>query len=1026
MGADRPRHVASTGVVGGVMGKGASAKSWVKVGMVVGAATPFAFLSANQNSSVPQVSFGRQVAPVFKAHCISCHSGKSAAGKLDLSTATGMKKGGVSGALFKAGDPKDSLLMKRLMGIGGASMPMGMPPLSHEDLAMVRQWIEGGAKFDSETAMKHWAYVAPVMPKVPNLNSSWVRNPIDAFVLAKLKKEGLRPSPEASKETLIRRLSLDLIGLPPTPAEVSDFVHDKSPNAYEKVVDRLLASPHYGERQAREWLDLARYADTDGYEKDLNRTAWEYRDWVINAYNRNMPYDQFTVEQIAGDLMPNSTLQDKVATGFERNTMQNLEGGVNQEEAHFAVVEDRAETTATVWLGTTLMCARCHDHKYDPFTQKDYYKMVAFYNNSVVLPEGPKDIGEEKWLEPRIPIPTPTQEAEKQRLNGEIASLKSGIESSVGQADQRYKAWQVAALQPVTWDVMKPEKASAQNGATLKVADDGTITASGANPDRENYDLSLGTSKSELRGLRLEALTDPSFVNNGPGRADNGNFVLTNIELFADGKPVGLAVSKTDYTQSDFDADEALVGNKESGWAVNDGMGKPHEMAIAVSSPVPAGAKLRLVLEHQSRFAKHVLGKFRVSVTDAPDPLASLMPADVKALLKSTSRDKKQEDQLLAYFRSTSPFYGAKMREVKRAERELSDLNNQIPMAMVLQEKPTKGPLTEWVRHRGEFTSKTDEVNAGTPSVLPPLKTARADRLDLAKWLVSKNNPLTARVEVNRIWERYFGRGIVETSEDFGTRGTPPTHPELLDWLACEFMAKGWDMKAVNRMIVMSSTYRQSSDATPTLLARDPQNLLLARGPRFRMEAEMIHDVALQASGLLSPKIGGPSVFPYQPDGIWDSPYSGQRWMPSTNGDQYRRGIYTFWKRTAPYPSFEAFDATSRESCTVRRIRTNTPLQALAQLNDKFIMLASQALAKKMETAGKTTETHIDEGFVRCVARKPKPAEVKRLEALYAQLKSVYAKRPKEAAKLGGTADDAAWTMLANVLLNLDETITKG
>ncbi len=680
-------------------------------------------------------------------------------------------------------------------------MPMGLPALSATDTDAIKAWIKAGASFDKGAPRKHWAYIAPVKPKVPELRSTWVHNPIDAFVLARLKDEHLRPSPEASRETLIRRVTLDLTGLPPTPQEVDAFVFDRRADAYDRLVDRLLASPHYGEKQAQGWLDLARYADTDGYEKDLRRTNWKYRDWVIDAFNRNLPYDQFTIDQIAGDMLPDATVDDRIATGFNRNTMFNREGGVNQQEAHFAVVEDRAETTATVWLGSTLGCARCHDHKYDPFLQRDYYKMVAFYNNTQVYPEGPQDVGEEKWFEGALSLPTPEQKSDQTRLVAKIASLQ----------------------------------------------------------------------------------------------------------------------------------------------------------------------------------------------------------AEIKA---SASKEKSAE--------------------LAATQKQLDALNGQIQTALTLAEKPVSGPLTEWVRHRGEFTSRTEQVTAGTPGVLPPLKTARADRLALAKWLVAKDNPLTARVEVNRLWEECFGRGIVETSEDFGTRGSPPTHPELLDWLACKFMSEDWNLKSMLRLIVTSATYRQSSDATPLLIERDPRNLLLARGPRFRLDAETIHDEALAASGLLSPKIGGPSVYPSQPEGIWDSPYSGDRWTLSQGDDRYRRGLYTFWKRTAPYPAYMAFDATSRETCTVRRIRTNTPLQALALLNDDFMMQASRALGKRMQRAGTNDPARLTEGFRFCTARRPKPAELTRLKALLVKLKTRYSERPKDAAKLGADPSDAAWVLVGNVLLNLDETITKG
>ena len=982
------------------------------------AALPYAFVAA-QKPTTAKVAFSKDVAPVFKAHCQSCHSGASPAGGLDLSTPKGIQKGGLHGELFKSG-----LLMKRLTGAVGPQMPMGMPPLSSADMAAVKAWADAGGPFDADAGKKHWSYIAPIMPKVPDLRSSWVRNPIDAFVLQKMKEQGLRPSPEADKETLIRRVTLDLIGLPPTPQEIDAFLADKSPDAYERVVDRLLASPHYGERQARGWLDLARYADTDGYEKDLNRTAWLYRDWVIDAFNKNLPYDQFTIDQLAGDLLPNATVQDRVATGFCRNTMQNLEGGVDQEEAHFAVIEDRSETTATTWLGSTIGCCRCHDHKYDPFTQRDYYKLAAFFNNTKVIPTGPKSIGEEKWLEPELPVPSADQRKQEDAVNQDLAQLNAKLVAPDPTIDAACQVWQSHLGEALNWQTANRIVAKSDAGETFKSLADGSILVQGPTPDKDDYHLDLPVSNAITAGLKLEVLPDSSLPSQGPGRAGNGNFVLTGVKLTADGKPVALSAAMADYSQPDFNAANAISGDPKKGWAVSYEFGKPHKLLISLAQPVPAGAKLALVLEQQSPYTQHVIGRFRISTLAAGDPFTEQMPADVVAAAKSQTGSNLQK--LHDYYRQIAPSLAPLRQQIAADQKKLSQIQDQVPNAMVLEENPAKGPLTEWVRSRGQFLTKAEEVNAGTPTVLPPMAPGRADRLALAKWIVSKSNPLTARVEVNRIWEQIFGRGIVETSEDFGTRCSPPTHPELLDWLACKFMALNWNMKTINRLIVTSATYRQSSDATPALMAKDPQNLYLAHAPRFRMEAEMIHDNALAAGGLLSAKVGGPSVYPYQPDGIWDSPYSGEQWMPSKGEDRYRRGIYTFWKRTAPYPSFMALDATSREACTVRRIRTNTPLQALALLNDSLMMQAATGLAKEMEAEKGSVSDKLAYGFRLCTARKPDAVEETRLQALLTKLETKYAAKPTLAAAFGGVPDNAAYTMVANVMLNLDETITKG
>ena len=992
---------------------------------------PFAILFAQADKPASKPAYGRDVEPILKAHCVSCHGSANPAGGLDLTNPKAVEKN------IDRGNPQASVLLQRIKGLGGKpQMPMGFPPLPVSDVSTVERWIAVGASFEPGGGRPHWAYVAPVRPPVPALGSTWVRNPIDAFVLAKLRTEGLHPSPEASKETLLRRVSLDLIGLPPTPAEMDAFLADKRPNAYEKVIDRLLASPHYGERQARGWLDLARYADTDGYEKDLNRTAWPYRDWVIDAFNRNLRYDQFTIKQLAGDLLPNPTLADLVATGFHRNTMQNLEGGVDQDEAHFAVVLDRVDTTATVWLGSTLACARCHDHKYDPFTQRDYYKMAAFFSNSVVIPRGPKEVGEEKWFESTIPAPTPEQASEETKLKVEIAALQHDLATPKPEFEADYVQWRRATWAYPAWAVLGPKVVAAAvpnaKPSSIKpsvpnftIQEDRSVLVGGPNPDRVSYYAVLPRRPGPATGLRLQALTDSTLAGNGPGRAANGNFVLTGLLVRVNGQPTKFKQVRTDFVQKDFSVDHLGDDDAKSGWAVMGALGASHTLIATFADPVPVDADVSVTLSFASPYPGHSLGRFRLSTTDSADPMADLTPQSIRDLLTKAGASAPEEKTLRDYYFDTSPALAELRARLQQAQARLAALEAQVPTAMIMRDKPATGPLTAYIHHRGEFLSKTELVAAGPPAVLPPMKAAKNDRLALAQWLVDKANPLTARVEVNRIWEQYFGRGLVETSEDFGTRGSVPTHPEMLDWLATEFMSRGWDMKAIHRMIVLSATYRQSSDATADRLAKDPQNLYYARGPRFRLDAEIIRDNALAAGGLLSLKMGGPSAYPYQPEGIWDSPYSGQRWAPSTDADRYRRSIYTFWKRTAPYPAYVSFDATSRESCTVRRIRTNTPLQALTLLNDREMIEAAGGLARRMEESGPTEAAHLAAGFRICTGRNPHPAELARLSALLAKLESRYTQNPKAAAALAPTPQSAAWTMVGNVLLNLDETITK-
>lgn len=992
------------------------------------AAVPFVLMAAGWDAPQQKASFSGDVLPLLKANCASCHSGDSPSGGLNLVTFDGLRKGGESGAAFEAGKSKTSLIMQRIRGEGGLPrMPMGFAPLSKEKVAAIAAWIDAGAKPDAGPGA-HWSYVRPSRPAVPKLaNSSWIRNPIDAFVLEKLREEGLVPSAEASKETLLRRVSLDLIGLPPSPKEVDAFLADTRPGAYERAVDRLLASPHYGERQARMWLDLARYADSDGYEKDLNRTAWKYRDWVIAAFNRNMPYNQFTIEQLAGDLLPNPTIEQMVATGFNRNTMFNREGGVDQEEAHFNVVLDRVSTTSTVFLGTTMGCARCHDHKYDPFSQKDHYKMAAFYSNAVVLPRGPKEVGEEKWFESEIEAGSPEQFAKRASLRIKLAVLQKEYSADTPELAQSFERWKAAQPQ-TSWTALNVESAVSTGGAKLERQSDGSLLATGANPDKDTYTIQGQFDLRGVTGFRLETLPDPSLVNKGPGRSDNGNYVLNSLILKVNGRPVALSNPVADYSQPDFNVRGAVDADPNSGWAVNMGAGKPHELVAEIPPQSATGlSKVEVVLEQQSIYRQHTIGRLRLSFTHSPSPTLGVLPSDIRDLMSKPARTAAEEKRVLEHFRTASAELRPVREKIAATQADLQKLQAQIPTALVMMDKPTDKPLAAYMRTRGEFLSKAEVVTAGTPAILPPLRAAKPNRLSLARWLVSKENPLTARVQINRMWEQYFGRGIVETSEDFGTQGARPSHPKLLDWLATEFMRNGWNMKAIHRLIVTSSTYRQSSALTPVLLRKDPLNTLLARGPRFRMEAEMIRDNALAAAGLLNPKIGGPSVYPFQPEGVWDNPFSNERWVTSSNGDQYRRGLYTFLKRTAPYASFMTFDSTSREACTVRRSRTNTPLQALAMLNDGALFDAAKALGSRMSReGGESTPSRLDYGFRLAMGRHATKPELARMKKLFGTLKARYSKEAAARAKLGGSAEQAAWTMVANVLLNLDETVTKG
>jgi len=1012
-------------------------------------------------SAQNQVDFKRDIEPIFAASCYQCHGSKKAAGQLRLDLKALAMKGGISGTVIVPGNSKSSLLLKRVLGEGNeARMPMGGDPLNDKQIELIRRWIDEGAnwpssedsaigtKIGAQSAIpQHWAYVKPVRPALPQVkNAGWVRNPIDAFVLARLEKEGLKPSPEASREMLLRRVYLDLIGLPPTIRETDDFLADSSPNAYEKVVDRLLASRHYGERWARPWLDLARYADSNGYEKDNLRVAWKYRDWVINALNADMPFDQFTIEQIAGDMLPDPTIDQKIATGFHRNTQLNTEGGVDPEEARYEVMIDRVNTTATVWLGTTLGCAQCHNHKYDPFSQKDYYKLYAFFDNSSYEIRGSSHFDRVAY-EPTLDLPTPEQQARRKQLNAEIAKLETILKTQTPALDAAQSEWEKEILaEPSKWTTLDPVEFKSTGGTTLNKLEDKSLLASGKDPEFDEYIIKAKLPLDKLTALRIEAMPDKSLPRGGPGRDLYGNFILSTIEVTADGQPLKFddggwddGLSRID-TRTFFNYEMGIVYDRPRGWlinAMNDETRMLRQAAFSLEKPFTSNKPVALAirLKFLAGGLCQGIGRVRLSVTDSDSPLNLVgVPAALKLVMAkpAAERSEKQQRDLSAQFRSVTPL-------LKRERDQLKDLQDSaknlgIVTAMILQEKPGFDRPSTWIRERGSFLTKGEKVYAGTPAALPPMpENAPMNRLGLARWLVDENNPLTSRVAVNRFWEQFFGRGIVETSEDFGTQGQPPSHPELLDWLAVEFIQQGWSLKKLHRLMVTSATYRQDSTVSPALQDRDPYNRLLARGPRFRVEAEMIRDISLAASGLLSDKIGGPSVMPPQPEGIWRNPYSGEKWNISKGEDRYRRGLYTFLRRTSPYPAMMTFDATSREQCTVRRIRTNTPLQSLTLLNDDAAMEMARALAKRMalEIEG-NTKARIEYGFRLCMTRRPNPSELDRLAALFNQQLANYKSDPQEADQLmRGEARElpspelAAWTIVANVLLNLDETLTK-
>ncbi len=998
---------------------------------------------AEEAASKP-VNFVRDVRPILARHCYECHGPdeehRKAELRLDIPEGAFAKKDDV--AAFVPKNIADSEAFQRIISTDDSQR---MPPpksgktLTPEQIDILKRWIEQGASWSA-----HWAFEKPVRPALPEVSDAkWGRNEIDRFVLARLEKDGLKPSPEADRLTLARRVALDLTGLPPAPDLVAEFTRDQSPDAYEKLVDRLLQSSAYGERWSRPWLDLARYADTRGYEKDRSRTIWRYRDWLIDAFNSDMPFDQFTREQLAGDLLPNPTTDQLLATAMHRNTMVNEEGGTDDEEFRIAAVKDRVDTTFQVWMGLTMGCAKCHSHKYDPLPQREYYQFYAFFNQTA-----DSDKGDES---PTAPTPTKAQAAKLQQLNAEIAALQQRLEMPTAEIQSELAAWEATVRAMPVWSRLKAEKMTAASGSAMKLQDDGSVLVEGAGPAKEQYVLNFPYAEKRLSGLRLEVIPDKSLPKGGVGRSQNdGNFVLSAIRVAwksksGEIKEVPLAKAEADFSQTDYSVEQALKNDdiKKRGWAVSPQLTQPHTAVFTAGGgqELADSAELIVTLDHQFEYSYpgFSIGRFRISTTTDPQPaLTENIPDAILAIVQTASekRSADQQQQLYRYFVQRSKLAQPLRDEIAQRQAELT-ANKPIDTP-ILRELPADKQRTTNIHVRGNFLTKGDEVTAAVPTAFHPWPAdAPRNRLGVAQWLTHPDNPLTARVAVNRFWAQLFGTGLVETQEDFGIQGLPPSHPELLDWLATEFVRDGWSMKRLCKLIVMSAAYRQSSRVTPELMERDRFNRLLARGPRFRLEAEILRDQALAVSGLLSRKMYGPSVMPPQPAGIWRSTYNLDKWKTSPGEDKYRRGLYTFIKRTSPYPSMMTFDGPSREICTIRRINTNTPLQALVLLNDPVYVEAAQALARKMAQVEGSLDGQLAAGFQAALIRPPQPRELAALRQLYEQRLKVYQRDPMAAEQMAvnplGAAPQgtdhavlAALTAVCNVILNLDEFVTRG
>jgi hypothetical protein len=1028
-----------------------------------------------------RVDFDREIRPILADNCFACHGPdeKQRMAKLRLDTKEGIfaDRGGYQ--VLVPGKSGDSRLYQRISAPDKANR---MPPpyaertLNDKQIELIRRWIDEGAKWEI-----HWAYIPPKRPDLPEVkNTAWTHNPIDNFILARLESEGLTPSPEADKVTLIRRVTFDLTGLPPTPAEVDEFLRDKSPSAYEKVVDRLLASPQYGERMTMHWLDLARYADTHGYHIDSHREMWHWRDWVIDAFNRNMPFDEFTIEQLAGDLLPHPTLAQRIATGFNRNHMINFEGGAIPDEYQNEYVVDRVETTSVTWLGTTMGCSRCHDHKFDPIKQKDFYRFYAFFNT---ISEKGLD-GRKGNAEPVVQVPSPAQEREIIRVDRAICEHEAALPDNAD-LDEMQAAWEKTAFESL------PEPSRERLVAHYEL--DGNLVDSSGHYRHGRIvkgDLTFGASRVG-RAADFDGETQVDFGDTGglertepfsvafwmdPGErsemavmqkldADHRGWELFNedsevlprlrrgarleFRLVHQWPDDLIRVRTRELIVNDLHA--VAVTYDGSGKAAGVKMymdGKAQDLEVftdALSGSIRNAAPLSTGDPALGPPYRGALDDFRiysrVITPQEAEELAVHQPARATVAILPKKRSKLQKEELRDYYLTyaAAPETRKLYAELKALKREKEELDWTVPDAMVMQEMDA--PRETAILGRGDYRNRGEVVTPGVPAVLPAMaQDLPENRLGLAKWLVDPGHPLTARVAVNRYWQMHFGTGIVKTAEDFGSQGEPPSHPALLDWLATEFIRTGWDVKAMQRLMVTSATYRQASRTTPELRERDPENRLLARGPRFRLPAEMVRDNALAVSGLLVEKVGGGPVFPYQPKGLWEEiaygdVYSAQTYAPGHGKDLYRRSMYGFWKRTSPPPALITFDAPDREKCTARRAVTNTPLQALVLMNDPTYVEAARVLAEKMMHEGGAAQ-RIRYAFRLATAREPNAKEVQVLRNMEQAQLAQYRRNQDAARKLlsvGESKSDpkldagelAAWTTVASTILNLDETITR-
>ncbi|MFT4538981.1 MAG: hypothetical protein ACI841_000681 [Planctomycetota bacterium] len=1149
------------------------------------------------------LEFSRDVRPILSDRCFQCHGNDAPARRagLRLDTSQGATAELASGnTAVVSGDVDRSALVHR---IESSDPDQRMPPadsgkdLNEDEIALLRQWIEEGAEWTG-----HWSFRSPVMTAAPSNrdDATWSLDPIDDYIARKRDGAGLAASPQAERESLLRRMTLDLTGLAPTIEELDAFLADTTDKAYERAVDRLLASPRYGEHMTRFWLDAARYADTHGLHLDNERSMWPWRQWVIEAFNQNKSFDEFTVEQLAGDLLPDATLEQRIASGFNRNNPTSAEGGMIAEEYFSLYAKDRVETTSTVFLGLTMGCASCHDHKFDPLTMRDFYSLYAFFNN---LTEEASDRNIENPV-PFLKTPTEEQRTTLASMRENVQTLQASLTAPMPEADEAQVVWESDWRDKLAnrWQAVTPNKASAKNGSTLTVEDSGEVAVSGTEPDKEVFTVDVWIPGGGYTAVRIDALCDERFSTKLPGRADNNNFVLSEIELSiapaSSAENVGpkferihLGAADASFSQQSWPIEAVLDGNPNTGWGGLGLDGARHAVVMASQSfGHKGGSLLRMNMRFESIHKKHDIGRFALSLskdtelltthadswwasslfkssdgqaslrdTFAPETSIDLIAKDAdggalwtkkseyvdgkvhlfdqaigarylwrtihssreqsivvglgsddgirawlngeqvhdnpgargvavdqdevrlhlregpnELLLKIANYgggfgfafrikdqdqnrlpiaigellsrshediDPEQKVTLRDHYRSLHDPVWARLNDQMKAENAaITTFEAELPTTLVSEERKERRPAHILIR--GQYDTPGDEVQPATPAVLPGMpEDAPRNRLGLARWLVSPDNPLMSRVTVNRFWQQLFGIGLVETSEDFGSQGDWPSHPELLDRLALDFIESGWDVKALMKRLVMTRTYRQSSRMTPELLEIDPHNRLLARGVRHRLAGEVLRDQALQVSGLLVEQIGGPSVRPYQPPGVWFAVgytrSNTARFTQGSGDELYRRSLYSFWKRTAPPPSMATFDAPSREACRVRRDRTNTPLQALVMMNDvQYVEAARHFAARILREGGATTRSRLTWGFRSLTSRHPDETELAHLHLELGELSKEFAAdrdAARELLEVGDSADDtgidagrlAAWTCIASLLMNLDEALSK-